>query len=110
MAPYSFAVINLSVGNFDLIDNARCTLGLGESATLPEIKTAYYKLAHEHHPDKQFFIKDRVISEKAEKKMKDIITANEILAVYCKHYLSTPAFKKEQLCSFRKEDVEDQLL
>lgn len=110
MAPYSFAVINLEVGNFNLVDNARKILGLGESAAFSEIKNAYRKLAHEYHPDKQFFTKDQVILEKTEKKMKDIITANEILTVYCKHYLSALAPKKEQLCSFRKEDVEDSII
>lgn len=110
MAPYSFAVINLSVGNFDLVDNARRVFGLGESVAFPEIQKIYYKLAHEHHPDKQFFTKDQVILEEAEKKMKDIITANEILTVYCKHYLSSMPPEQEQLCSFKKEDVEDSII
>ncbi|MDP2648069.1 MAG: GvpL/GvpF family gas vesicle protein [Candidatus Yanofskybacteria bacterium] len=110
MAPYSFAVINLSVGNFDLVDRARKTLGLGESAAFLEIKDAYHKLAAEHHPDKHEYKKDQIILEKAEKKMKDIITANEVLTVYCKHYLSALPPEKEQLCSFRKEDVEDSVI
>lgn len=110
MAPYSFAVINLSLGNFDLVDNARRAFGFGESVTFPEIKKTYYKLAGQHHPDKQAFTKDQVIIEEAEEKMKDIITANEILTVYCKHYLSALPPEKEQLCSFRKEDVEDSII
>lgn len=110
MAPYSFAVINLSLGNFDLVDSARRTFGLGESAAFPEIKDAYYKLAAEHHPDKHEYQKDQVILEESEKKMKDIITANEVLTIYCKHYLSALSPEKEQLCSFRKEDVEDSII
>jgi len=110
MAPYSFTVINLSLGNFDLVDNARKTLGLNELAAPSEIKEQYYKLAAEYHPDKHEYKKDQVILEKAEKKMKDIITANEVLTVYCKHYLSALASEKEQLCSFRKEDVEDSII
>lgn len=110
MAPYSFAVINLGVGNFDLVDNARQVLGLGESVAMPAIRDAYHTLAREHHPDKHEYKKDQVILKEAEKKMKDIITANEILTVYCKHYLSALAPKKEQLCSFRKEDVEDSII
>ncbi len=106
MAPYSFAVINLGVGNFDLVDTARRTFGLGELATFQELKDAYYKLAAEHHPDKHEYKKDQVVLEKAEKKMKDIITANEVLTVYCKHYLSALPAEKEQVCSFKKEDVE----
>lgn len=110
MAPYSFAVINLGVGNFDLVNNARQILGLGESAAMPAIRDAYYMLAREHHPDKHAYKKDQVIVREAEKKMKDIITAKEILTVYCKHYLSALAPTKEQLCSFRKEDVEDSII
>lgn len=110
MAPYSFAVINLSQGNFDLVDNARRTFGLEESASLPKIKKAYYELVGQHHPDKKAFTKDQVILEEAEKKTKDIITANEILTVYCQHYLSALTPQKEQLCSFRKEDVEGSII
>ena len=110
MAPYSFAVINLSLGNFDLVDNARRTFGFGESVAFSEIKNTYYKLAGRYHPDKHAFTKDQVILEEAEKKMKDIITANEVLTVYCKHYLSALASDKEQFCSFRKEDIEDSII
>jgi len=110
MAPYSFAVINLSVGNFDLVDNARTTLELGESATLPEIKQAYYKLAGRHHPDKQALAINQLSLEEAEKKMKDIITANEILTVYCRHYFSALPSDAEQVCSFRKEAVEKSII
>jgi len=110
MAPYSFTVINLSLGNFDLVDNARKTLGLGESAALLEIRNSYRKLVHEYHPDKHEYKKDQVILEEAVKKMKNIVTANEVLTVYCKHYLSALSSEKEQLCSFRKEDVEDSII
>ena len=110
MAPYSFTVINLSVGNFDLVDNARKTLGLEESATFPEVRDAYHKLAMEHHPDKHEYKKDQAILEEATKKMKDITTANEVLTVYCKHYLLALAPEKEPLCSFKKEDVEDSII
>ena len=110
MAPYSFAVINLGVGNFDLVDNARKTLGLGESAAFLEIRNIYHKLAAEHHPDKHEYKKDQVILEEAARKMKDIITANEVLTVYCKHYLSSLAPEEEQVCSFKKEDVEKSII
>lgn len=110
MAPYSFTVINLSAGNFDLVDNARKTLGLGESATMLAIRDVYHKLAQEYHPDKYEYKKDLFTLKEIEKKMKNIITANEILTVYCKHYLSALAPKKEQLCSFRKGDVEDSII
>ncbi|MFH0923291.1 MAG: GvpL/GvpF family gas vesicle protein [Candidatus Falkowbacteria bacterium] len=110
MAPYSFAAINLSVGNFDLVDNARKTLGLEESAALSEIKQAYHKLAGQFHPDKQALTMNQLGLGEAEKKMKDIITANEILTVYCQHYLSALPSNAEPVCSFRKEAVEKSII
>lgn len=109
MAPYSFAVINLSQGNFDLVDKARKTLGLNESTTFPEVKEAYYKLATQFHPDKLGDKKGQAIRE-ATKKTKDIVTAYEILTIYCKHYLSSIPSGKEQICSFKKEDVENSVI
>jgi len=38
--------------NFKDINEARNLLGLGEAATLREIKSAYRRLAHHYHPDK----------------------------------------------------------
>lgn len=40
------------MANFNEIEEARKLLGLGEAATLKEIKRAYRTLAHRHHPDK----------------------------------------------------------
>jgi DnaJ-class molecular chaperone len=40
------------MANFNEIEEARKLLGLGEAATLDEIKRAYRTLAHRHHPDK----------------------------------------------------------
>ena len=110
MAPYSFAAINLGVGNFALVDNARKTLGLGESATLPEIKKAYYKLAQEHHPDKHEYKKDRVIVEEAARKMKNLVAANEVLSVYCRHCFSALPPGIEQMYSFKKENIENSII
>lgn len=110
MAPYSFVDIKLSVGNFDLIDNARKTLGLGEKTTIPEIKNAYYKLAAQYHPDKYEHKKDQTILEETTKKMKDIVMANKVLTAYCKYYLSSLSLRENQDCSLRKSDVENSII
>ena len=105
LPPYSFTAINLSSGNFDLIDSARKTLGLGESAALSEIKKRYYKLAAEYHPDKHEYKSARPLLKETAEKMKEIIRAKEILDTYCKHFfMSSP---QQELFSFRKEDVEN---
>jgi len=40
------------MADFGAIDSARKALGLNEVATLKEIKDAYRRLSHLHHPDK----------------------------------------------------------
>lgn len=110
MAPYSFVDIKLSVGNFDLIDNARKLLELGEKVTILEIKDAYYKLAKQYHPDKYEYKKDQTALEEATKKMKDIVAANEALTAYCRHYLSSLSLGENQSCSFCKTDVENSII
>ncbi|OGX17889.1 MAG: hypothetical protein A3K83_07845 [Omnitrophica WOR_2 bacterium RBG_13_44_8b] len=67
---------------FKQIDDARKMLGLGEDATLEEIKNAYRKLAHEYHPDK---CKDEKKKE-YEEMFKKIAHANDILMAYCAGY------------------------
>lgn len=64
------------------INEARKTLKLEESATIPEIKEAYRKLSLKFHPDK-CKEKDK---KKCEEKFKKINNANEILIEYCLNY------------------------
>ena len=40
------------MANFEEIDKARRLLGLGETATLKEIKEGYRRIANQYHPDK----------------------------------------------------------
>ncbi|MBU0762019.1 MAG: J domain-containing protein [Candidatus Altiarchaeota archaeon] len=60
------------------IVDARKTLGLGESATLMEIKEAYRQLAKKYHPDSGKF--------KDQDKMGEIILAYKILMNYIQDY------------------------
>ena len=76
--------------NFNEIDEARRLLGLGEAVTLKEIKTAYRKLAHHHHPDK-----NDSANEKSNEMMKRLNRAYKVLMDYCNEYRY----------SFRQEDV-----
>jgi len=77
MPPYSFVNINLSLDNFQLVDEARRLLALPELATFNEIKKSYYKLSHQYHPDKL---------NGDEEQMKKITQAYSILKNYCQSY------------------------
>jgi DnaJ-class molecular chaperone len=78
------------MANFDEIEEARKILGLGEEATLKEIKNAYRKLAHRHHPDK--LGKDDTNESET---MKRLNRSYKLLMDYCNEYKY----------SFREEDV-----
>ena len=79
------------MANFNEIEEARKLLGLGEAATLKEIKRAYRTLAHRHHPDKH----SSVVGEETAETMKRLNWAHKLLIDYCDNYKY----------SFRKEDV-----
>jgi len=78
------------MANFNEIEEARKLLGLGEAATLKEIKKAYRTLSHRHHPDK-LGGDDSTESET----MKRLNWAYKLLTDYCNDYKF----------SFREEDV-----
>ena len=64
--------------DFTTIDSARKTLGLKEVATQQEIKDAYRRLSHLHHPDKG-------VSNDCED-MKEINRAFSILMNFVENY------------------------
>jgi DnaJ-class molecular chaperone len=78
------------MANFNEIEEARKLLGLGESATLKEIKKAYRTLAHRQHPDK-LGGDDSTESET----MKRLNQAYKLIMDYCNEYRY----------SFKEEDV-----
>ena len=70
------------MANFEQIDEARQLLGLGETATLRQIKAAYKRLANRYHPDK---CKDEE-KVNCEEMMKQINLAYELITKYCSKY------------------------
>ncbi len=101
MAAYSFSNINLGHGNFEIIDEARKFLGLGEKVAFDEIKKAYRALSHQYHPDKY--------GGEAEK-MKKIIEAYRILESYCQGCDEFLGEVKIQQYSLKREDIESFLI
>ena len=67
---------------FEDIDEARKTLGLGETVTIAEIKEAYRELSLKYHPDKCADADKR----RCEEMFKRINGANKILMSYCASY------------------------
>ncbi len=104
MAAYSFSNINLGLGNFEIIDEARKLLGLGEKVAFGEIKNAYHALSHKYHPDKY-----GGEPETAEK-MKKIIKAYRILENYCQNCDEFIGKTEGQRYSFKEEDVQNSLM
>jgi DnaJ-class molecular chaperone len=78
------------MANFKEIEEARKLLGLGEAATLKEIKRAYRMLAHRHHPDKSSGAKSD-----EDEIMKKLNWAYKLLMDYCNNFKYT----------FHEEDV-----
>jgi len=99
MPAYSFVNINLSLGNFELVNKARKLLGLDKEAAFDEIKKAYYALAHKYHPDKYGG------QSATEEKMQKIAHAYSILENYCQSYKP-----KGRKYSFREKEVNNSII
>jgi DnaJ-class molecular chaperone len=73
------------VASFDDIDKARNLLGLGEAATLKEVRSAYRRMASQYHPDKH----KTADSKQYEETMKKLNWAYKVLTDYCRDYKYT---------------------
>ena len=91
LPPYNFTKIEVKRIDFNIIEDAREALGLGEELSISEINSAYDLLAREYHPDLH------PDDPFAEEKFKKIKNAHDLLAKYCEHYL----------CSLEKSKVEE---
>ena len=77
------------MARFEEIDEARRLLGLGEAATMKEIRQAYRRMAFHYHPDRGGNDSER------EERMKRLNWAYKLFTEYCAHYKFT----------FQEEDV-----
>jgi hypothetical protein len=82
LPPYSFATAEVKTVPAGKLDAARRLLGLGESASLAEIKTAYRQLLQELHPD-------RNTQSEAAGRLQDISAAHELLEEYAQNFQHT---------------------
>jgi hypothetical protein len=79
LPPYSFATAEVKTIQASRVDAARQALGLGESASLVEIKGAYRRLLQQLHPD-------RNTDPQAADSLKDISAAYELLEEYAMNF------------------------
>jgi DnaJ-class molecular chaperone len=79
------------MANFLEIDQARRLLGLGETATLKQIKQAYRRMAVLHHPDRS----GGVNHSEPKEMMTKLNWAYKLLVDYCARYKYT--FKEEDV-------------
>jgi len=77
-----------NMASYEEIDEARRLLGLGEAATIKEIRHAYRRMVQRYHPDVTHQ------SIEAEEKTKELNHAYRLLSEYCACYKY----------SFREED------
>jgi len=94
LPPYNFTKIEVNRIGFNIIEEARKALGLGQEISISEINSAYDLLVREHHPDLHPY------NPFAEEKFKKIKNARDLLTKYCEHYL----------CSLEKSKVEETVL
>jgi DnaJ-domain-containing protein 1 len=82
LPPYSFATAEVKTVQHSRLDDARRALGLGESASLAEIKGEYRHLLQELHPD-------RNADPRAADSLKDVSAAYELLEEYALNFKHT---------------------
>ena len=94
LPPYSFSTVEVEKIGFDVLNEARKALELGEEATVSQIKVAHRRLMRVYHPDSNRG------DPQAEERFKRDSQAYKVLTEYCPN----PGY------SFRQEDIKDQIM
>ena len=104
LPPYSFATVDVQLPSFEVLDEARRWLGLGEMATPGEIKRAYHRLAGQLHPD------HNPDDPEAEARMAALTQAYEFLTAYAESRTLEAENGGQVVCRFDQQAVEQTLL
>jgi len=104
LPPYSFATVKVKVPSFKAVGEARRRLGLGETATLDEIKRTYRRLAGQLHPD------HNPEDPEAGARMAELSQAYELLAAYAESRALEAENTGQAVCRFDRQTVERTLL
>ena len=100
LPPYSFATAEVKTVQPGRLDAARRALGLGESASMAEIKGAYRRLLQELHPD-------RNADPGAADRLKDVSAAYELLEEYALNFKHTFAGGRDMPVMVTVRSLED---
>jgi|LSQX01.2.fsa_nt_gb DnaJ-class molecular chaperone len=88
---------------FKDIDQARKLLGLGETASLKEIRDAYRTLSLKYHPDRR----PAGVAEDFSETFKKITEAYDLIIEYCSCYRYS--FNKKELQAFSDAEMDKEL-
>lgn len=100
LPPYSFATVEAAPLTFEAVDRARRTLGLGETASLSDIKHALTRLAGEGGPS---------VDAEGDSREAELTRAYKLLAAYVQARMPS-AKDMEALCSFGPDEVDGTML
>ena len=101
LPPYSFTRLEISQGNFEVVEEARKTLGLPEKASLEEIKACYRRLSLAHHPDRN------PGDPRAVERFRHVAQSYEILEAYSE---DNRWLGEGGIYSFTRDDVESAVM
>jgi hypothetical protein len=104
LPPYSFATVEVQIPTFEMVDEARRRLDLGETATPGEIKRAYHRLVARLHPDLN------PEDPAAEARMTAVTQAYELLTTYAQSQALSFVVRRSSVCNFSREAVDRTLL
>jgi len=115
LPPYSFSTVEARPMTHQEVKGAQELLGLGQEASLNEVKRAYYALAQEHHPDAQPGAPASGTGKAAEERFAQIAAAYQLLTSYCLGQAAAQGItaKKEAegyRCSFAPAAIKESIL
>lgn len=100
LPPHSFATADIHRPRFSDVDRARRRLGLGPTATRQEIQDVFRRHALQTHPDHCPGDPD------AQARFDELKQAYDVLSDYCRAGTGTRPYCTDEVCSFRRADVE----
>jgi len=103
LPPYSFATVEIQMPGFVDIDAARKSLSLGETTSSDALKSAYYRLASQFHPDVN-------PHPEAKHRMEELAQAYQLLTSFAASQVVGFGDTSQAMCHFDQQAVENTLV